>query len=67
MLKNMTAKLGILKLTQKAIDNAMQKSEKNIILERKVSFSETKVNEIHELKLKIQEEKLLQGDELDIS
>ena len=62
---NITAKMGILEITRKSIEKALDEGSEINEVERKISFSKIKVNEIQELKLKIQEEKLLEGEELN--
>jgi len=62
LLKTVSAKMGVLELTTKSTERSIIKGDK-LECERKLSATEGKLNEIHELQLKVQEEKLLAGED----
>ena len=63
-MKNITAKIGVLEITRKSAERSLEKGDERDC-ERKLLASEEKISEIHELKLKVEEEKLVAGDSLE--
>ena len=67
LIKCVTAKLGVLELTRKTIEASLEGevSEKQHEIERKLRSREEKLDELNELVLKVQEEKLVAGEGIE--
>ena len=64
IIKTVTAKIGVLEITRKSAERSLEKGDERDC-ERKLLASEEKISEIHELKLKVEEEKLVAGESLE--
>ena len=67
LLKSVTAKLGVLELSRKQIEKSLKETSRNNQreIEKRLQSSEQKIDEVNELILKIQEEKLVSGENVD--
>ena len=67
LIKSVTAKLAVLELSKKQIEKSLKEASCNNQreIEKKLQSREEKIDEVHELVLQIQEEKLLADENVD--